>query len=159
VTETKLKPTQAGDSISYLPLLENPKSKATRQTMIQQSTNVFGVRSGAWKLCVDPGSGALGRYGNLPLPDVAWKKAVEQFGRTPKRSELRNIPFVQLFNLKDDPTESQNLAAERPELVKELFAILDDRIERGRSTPGPKLENDFPQIKIHNRVPAFVFKK
>ena len=158
VTATKLSPTQAGDSLSYLPLLKDPKSKPTRQTMIQQSTTVFAVRSGVWKLCVDPGSGALGVYGNLPLPDDAWKQAVQEFGRTPNRSDLRNTSFVQLFNLKDDPTESKNLAAERPELVKELFAILDDQIERGRSTPGPKLENDFPQINIHNRVPEFVFK-
>lgn len=158
VTETKLQPDQAGDSISYLPLLKDPKSKATRQTMIQQSTTVFAVRSGDWKLCVDPGSGALGRYGNLPTPDVAWKKAVDEFGKTPKRTDLRSTAFVQLFNLKDDPTESKNLAAERPELVNDLFAILDDRIERGRSTPGPKLENDFPRINIHNRVPVFVLK-
>ena len=127
--------------------------------MIQRSTTVYAVRRGDWKLCVDPGSGALGRYGNLPLPEEAWEKAIRQFGRKPKRDELRNTPFVQLFNVKDDPTESKNLAAVRPELVKELFAVLDDQIARGRSTPGPKLANDFPKINIHNRVPAFVFQK
>ena len=159
VTGTKLKPTQAGDSISYLPLLKNPASKATRRTMIQQSTTVYAVRLGDWKLCVDPGSGASGRHGNRPLPEEAWEKAIRQFGRKPKRDELRNTPFVQLFNVKDDPTESENLATARPELVKELFAALDDQIARGRSTPGPKLENDFPKINIHNRIPAFVFQK
>lgn len=159
ITNTELKPTQAGDSISYLPLLQDPKAEAPRRTMIQQSTNVFAVRLGDWKLCVDPGSGALGRYGNRPLPEVAWRKAVEKFGRTPERADLRNTPFVQLFNLKDDPTESKNLAEDRPDLVKELFGILDDQIERGRSTPGQKLKNDFPRIPIHNRVPAFVFRK
>ena len=137
VTGTKLKPTQAGDSISYLPLLKDPASKATRQTMIQQSTTVYAVRRGDWKLCVDPGSGAHGRNGNLPLPEEAWKKAVEDFGRTPKRSELRNTPFVQLFNVKDDPTESKNLAAVRPELLEHLLVPKKSETEIVVLRPAP----------------------
>lgn len=158
-TQTTLKPDQAGDSISYLPLLKTPSAPATRRDMIQQSTNVFAVRLGNWKLCVDPGSGALGVYGNLPLPDDAWRKAVDSFGKSPTRSDLRDTAFVQLFDLKNDPTESENFAAEKPELVARLFAILDEQIASGRSTPGPNLKNDFPQINIHNRVPEFVLKK
>ena len=159
VTGTRLGPEQAGDSISYLPLLKNPAGRPTRETMIQQSTNVFAVRKGKWKLCIDPGSGATGRHGNRPLPSESWKRAIAAFGRSPRRTDLRNPAFVQLFNLSEDPTESKNLAEGRPELVRELFEILDDRIARGRSTPGQKLKNDFPKIRIHNRIPAFVLRK
>ena len=107
VTGTKLAPDQAGDSISYLPLLRDANARAPRQTMIQQSTNVFAVRHGKWKLCVDPGYGAAGRYGNRPLPAVSWKRAVEAFERSLRQEELRAPAFVQLFNLTEDPTESQ----------------------------------------------------
>ncbi|MFP6692818.1 MAG: hypothetical protein VB875_07365, partial [Pirellulales bacterium] len=66
---------------------------------------------------------------------------------------------VQLFDLTDDPTESNNLATKRPELVKQIFAILDKQIATGRSTAGGNQKNDVPRINIHNRVPGFVFKK
>tara|TARA_B100000029_G_C17591004_1_gene962487 strand:- start:894 stop:2522 length:1629 start_codon:yes stop_codon:yes gene_type:complete len=159
VTGAELKPDQAGDSISYLPLLRDPSVEAPRQTMIQQSTNVFAVRRGKWKLCIDPGCGAGGRHGNRPLPMVSWTKAVKAFGRSPRRDDLRDPAFVQLFNLAEDPTESRNLASENPGLVCELFRVLDDQVARGRSTPGPALPNDFARIRIHNRVPGFVIKR
>ena len=158
VLDIKLQTDQAADSISYLPLLKNPTAASTRSHMIQQSTNVFAVRSHDWKLCVCPGSGAMGTYGNLPLPKDSWTKAVAKFGRRPTRNDLRDPAFVQLFNLKDDPTESTNLASQRPELVQQLFKILDEQIAAGRSTPGPRLRNDVPRVRIHNRVPAFVFQ-
>jgi arylsulfatase A-like enzyme len=156
----KLNPNQAVDSISYLPLLKQPDSQPTRQTMILQSTSVFVVRSHEWKLCVCPGSGALGRYGNVPTPTDAWNAAIKEFGRHPKNNqELKEPAFVQLFNLKNDPTESDDLSASRPKLVKELFAILDARVATGRSTPGPQQKNGVDRVNIHNRVPAFVWNK
>ena len=160
VAQVKLAPHQAVDSISYMPLLRKPDTAPTRKTMILQSIRVFVVRSGDWKLCICPGSGAPGRFGNVPAQNDAWKKALAKFGRTPKsHDELRETAFVQLFNLKADPTESNDLSAQRPELVKELFAILEDRIARGRSTPGIQQENGVANIRMHNSVPAFVWGK
>jgi arylsulfatase A len=49
---------------------------------------------------------------------------------------------VQLYNLDDDLGETTNLAAEKPELVAQMRALMEKLITEGRSTPGPKQKND-----------------
>lgn len=49
---------------------------------------------------------------------------------------------VQLYNLDDDIGEKTNLAAEKPELVAEMRALMDRLVADGRSTPGAKQKND-----------------
>jgi hypothetical protein len=49
---------------------------------------------------------------------------------------------VQLYNLKDDPAERNNLQAKHPEIVKDLAAQLATAIHNGRTTPGPKQSNE-----------------
>lgn len=50
---------------------------------------------------------------------------------------LQNNPYspLELYNLKLDPRETNNLAAENPARVKELAAALRDHIQRGGATP------------------------
>lgn len=146
----------AADSISYLSLLKDPTTKPTRRSMVFQSTHAWAMREGKWKLCACPGSGALGVYGNVPIPADAWKAAIDKFGRKPKQDELRDPAFVQLFDLEHDPTESHNLASKHPEIVARLFKQMDQQIASGRSTPGPTLKNDHGNINIHARLPKFV---
>ncbi|MEZ6114592.1 MAG: hypothetical protein R3C99_26805 [Pirellulaceae bacterium] len=43
---------------------------------------------------------------------------------------------VQLYNLAEDLGETKNLAAEQPERVAEMQALLERLIRQGRSTPG-----------------------
>lgn len=76
-----------------------------------------------------PGSGGW----SSPKPNKAWKD-----------SELA----VQLFDLDTDPTEKNNLAEKKPELVNTLIKALNSGISNGRTTPGPQQKNDTP-------VPAF----
>jgi len=64
-------------------------------------------------------------------------------------SDLLRSPFVQLFDLAKDPHEDRNLAAEYPARVKKMVALLQQQVENGRSTPGPKLKND-KNVKIVN---------
>jgi arylsulfatase A len=59
----------------------------------------------------------------------------------PERDEKSGAE-VQLYNLADDLGETKNLAAEKPELVAEMRALLEELIVAGRSTPGPKQKND-----------------
>ena len=77
----------------------------------------------------------------------------------PKETDLLNAPFVQLFNLANDLDEDKNLAAQHPDRVLQMVAQLKEQIENGRSTPGPKLNND-KKVRIVNtkdkRLPAFV---
>ena len=43
-----------------------------------------------------------------------------------------------------DVGERRNLAAEKPELVKKLTALLEKYVADGRSTPGAPQKNDAP---------------
>lgn len=158
VADVKLDDRHAPDSFSFFDSLSNSAAKTKRDSLICRSTNHFTIRKGDWKLLLCPGAGCGGNYGNAPRRNDAWKSAVKQFGRSPKRSEIRQAPFCQLFNLKDDPTESKNLAAENQTKVNELAAILDAAISNGRTTLGAKLKND-RIFNPSNDVPGFVWKK
>ncbi len=50
-------------------------------------------------------------------------------------TELGNDPQPQLYNLKDDLGEKKNLAAEQPEIVKKMAAMLAKIRSEGRSRP------------------------
>ena len=49
---------------------------------------------------------------------------------------------MQLYDLQNDPGERTNLAEQNPEKVAELQKLLESLITAGRSTPGPKQNND-----------------
>lgn len=49
---------------------------------------------------------------------------------------------VQLYNLADDLGETRNRAAEQPQRVAEMRALMEKIISDGRSTPGPRQRND-----------------
>ncbi len=53
---------------------------------------------------------------------------------------------VALYNLATDIGETKNLSAQHPETVAELTALLKKYVDDGRSTPGPKQENDAPVV-------------
>ena len=52
--------------------------------------------------------------------------------------------------------EDKNLAANHPGQVAKMVRLLREQIKAGRSTPGPGLQNDNPNINIHQRLPEFV---
>ncbi len=159
ITGTKLAATEGPDSISILSLLRDAAAPPPRTSMAFEATPARAIRSGPWKLALCPGSGTAGNYGNTPRRDRAWREAVARFGRPPTAPvELRQAPFVQLFNLEDDPGETNNLAATYPAKVGELITLLERQIAAGRSTPGPDLGNDRDQITLFSGVPSFVWK-
>ena len=147
---------EAPDSISFAPVLRDPKARSNRQHFIMQSAlESFAVRDGDWKLCLSPGSGAPDEWLIEPLSEPSWKAAFAAFGRNPTREDLKAEPFVQLFNLADDPHEDRNLAASRPDRVAAMVALLEQSIDGGRSTPGPPMKND-RKVIIHQRLPDFI---
>ncbi len=157
---------EAPDSVSFAKLLHDTDGEGTRKDLIMQSVVQFVVRDGDWKLCFCPGSGMPANSengaGNDPVPDVAWKAALEEFGGMPTEADLLKAPFVQLYLLSEDPHEDNNLAASHPERVEEMVKLLQRQVENGRSTPGSKLKND-KNVKIVNlddkRLPDFVMPK
>jgi arylsulfatase A len=120
-------PEDAGeDSVSFIPALLSGGDAAPRVAVIHHSIQgKFAIRKGDWKMALCPGSGG-------------WA--------SPKDPQARKqgLPEVQLYNVKDDIAETNNLQAQNPEKVEELTKLLKSYVDRGRSTPGPDLQNDVP---------------
>jgi arylsulfatase A-like enzyme len=119
----------APDSFSLIPVFQRTSSstQAQRDSLIHHSVNgTFAIRSGNWKLILAPDSGGWSEP--RPRPKVAKK------GRRP----------VQLYDLQEDPRESEDLATGQPEIVLQLLEKLERVVQDGRSRPGKKLENDLP---------------
>jgi arylsulfatase A-like enzyme len=118
-------PDNAGeDSVSVMPLFRGAGPSA-RGTLVHHSIDgKFAIRDGRWKLVLCPGSGGWTHN------DAAAAKA--------------GLPLVQLYDMQCDPGETRNLQAEQPDKVKELVALLKKQVAAGRSTPGPRQQNDVP---------------
>lgn len=82
---------------------------------------------------------------------------MESFDGKLSREAFLKAPFVQLFNLNNDPHEDRNLAAMHPNRVSKMVRILQNDIQNGRSTPGPKLKST-KNVVIHKRLLYFVHK-
>jgi hypothetical protein len=54
----------------------------------------------------------------------------------------QHLPPMQLYDLAHDEAETTNVAAEHPQVVAELGALLQRYVDEGRSTPGPRQKND-----------------
>lgn len=151
----KLSSANGPDSISFANLLRDPSSPPGRQNLVLQSAlGCFAIRDGNWKLCLCPGSGARGTYGNTPSQDEAWRNAMNGVKGEISVADTLRAPFVQLFDLSQDPHEDHNLAAKHPERIASMVAKLNAQIENGRSTQGPKLGNDTKVSTL--RVPGWI---
>jgi arylsulfatase A len=120
----KLADNEAEDSYNFLPAILNKNySKIIREATVHHSINgCFTIRKGDWKLLLSAGSGGW----SFPKPG----------------KEEEGLPPVQLYNLKDDPSEKINVQNRNPEVVSHLTALLKKYIENGRSTPGTPQKND-----------------
>ena len=122
-------PNMGEDSVSFLPALSGKPIESTRQGVIHHSiSGHFGYREGKWKLILARGSGG-------------WT--------SPKENQVEsNVPEAQLYDMKKDPCEQNNLYLDRPEVANRLLAHLSSDIERGRSTDGPTAQNDIAEIRL-----------
>ena len=92
--------------------------------MHHSSNGRFAIRQGDWKLILWPGSGG-------------WA-----FPAT--KEDMEGLPRFQLYNLREDPGEQNNLVFQYPRRVGEMKALLAKYVKEGRSTPGISQENDGP---------------
>ena len=105
----------AEDSHNVLPaLFGEMTTKPLRSGMIVHSADgVFAIRQGPWK----------------------WIEGVSSKPQPPKARAIEFKP--QLYNLKDDPAETTDVAAKNPEVVKRLSALLDRYRDGGYSREMP----------------------
>ncbi len=96
------------DSYSLLPLLTpSKKTNYQRTSTIHHSIDgYFAIRKGDWKLAICSGSGGW----SAPTENQAIKN---------------NLPAVQLYNLKEDPSEQNNVYEKYPEIVRTLTEELE----------------------------------
>ena len=118
----KLPETAGEDSFSLVPLLKG-EDRPVRENAV--STSMGGtpaLRSGSWKYIPAPGSGGWGSGGDQSQP-------------------------VQLYNLAEDLSETNNLAASIPAKVAEMRSLLEKLIVDGRSTTGAAQQNDVEVVR------------
>ena len=69
-----------------------------------------------------------------------------QFWKTHKQQQIKSenldLPAMQLYNLKENIEETDNLIEKHPDKVAELKAVLAKIILDGRSTKGAKQTNE-----------------
>lgn len=124
----KLPENAAEDSFSILPALLGKSGQPVRQSVIHHSINgSFALREGDWKLELCAGSGGW----SDPRPGSPGEKG---------------LPDTQLYNLKTDIAEKNNVQAEHPEIVAKMTAELEQIITSGRSTPGAPQPNAVPVV-------------
>jgi arylsulfatase A-like enzyme len=115
---TKLPDEAAPDSFSFLPVIDGTHlaDKPIRAPIVMRTGgegSKMMIRSGDWKLINGLGSGGFSKPSSLkPEPGQ---------------------PTVQLYNLRNDPAETTNIAAEHPDKIKELEAAMQKIVESGRS--------------------------
>ncbi len=124
----------AEDSVSFLSAFSNKPIKSTRKGVIHHSiSGHFAYRQENWKLLLAYGSGG-------------WTAPKENVAKRAKALE------AQLYNLATDPKEEKNLYKEKPEIVTRLLKQLEEDVNNGRSTIGPKSENDVNHIEIWKSI-------
>lgn len=113
----KLPKDAAEDSFDLSSIITGDENEASqrRETLILNSTgDLLNIRKGPWKLIPFRGSGGFSKPKLIrEIPD--------------------GEPQGQLYNLADDPSETKNLYAERPEIVKQLKALVDQSRTSGRT--------------------------
>jgi arylsulfatase A-like enzyme len=118
ITGADLPNDAAEDSVSLLPILEGKATSPVREATVHHSIDgAFAIRQGDWKLIVARGSGG-------------WSQ--------PEAKAPKDLPAVQLYNLRDDPAETKNLQADQTARVDQMKALLEKYQNEGRSVPPRK---------------------
>ncbi len=123
LTQQPRQSTGGEDGFSLLGVFGGADSSCRDSLISHSVSGRFAIRQGNWKLCLCAGSGGW----SAPKDNIAIKQG---------------LPPMQLFNLKEDRAEKNNLLDKYPAKVKELLRLLDQQVKNGRCTPGEKIPND-----------------
>jgi len=114
-------PRGAEDSVSVLrAFTEAEPGPPVRDHVVMQGADAtYALRMGDWKL--------IERVGAPPFEPRPRKKAPKHAPDAPRQDEL--------FNLREDPSEQANLAADHPDRVNEMKRVLSAVRDRGATRP------------------------
>ena len=124
ITGTELPRDAAEDSFNLLPALESKANDPIRPYLLMQAfagERTLSIRRGNWKYIAHRGSGG-NNYDKGELKPYALP-------------ETDPGAPGQLYDLANDPGETTNLYSKKPEIVKELQALLQRSAAQGRSRP------------------------
>ncbi|WP_139959444.1 sulfatase family protein [Flavicella sediminum] len=120
----KIEDNVAEDSFSFLAALKVKSKAEVRESIVHHSINgSFAYRKNNWKAVFCPGSGGW----SFPRPNS---------------KEAKALPKFQLYNLKKDMGEEDNLENKKPELLEKYRDELAQLVLKGRSTKGAVQKND-----------------
>ena len=121
----------AEDSFSIWPLLQGkePAQPVFPYVVHQAASGRLAIRQGKWKLVAGMSDGT-------------------NAGSTGE----------ELYDLSADVGETKNIAAEHPDQIKTLLALLEKSIADGRSTSGPAQKNDI-NVPLRVAAPAATKKR
>jgi arylsulfatase A-like enzyme len=140
ITGAALPPGSAEDSVSYLPAFTGKPIVSTRKGIIHHSiSGHFAYRQGKWKLALAKASGG-------------WSSPRE--GKAPPGAAR-----AQLYDMSEDVGETTNLYRSQPERAQALLKQLESDVTRGRSTEGPRSDNDIDTIILWKSASAGKGKK
>ncbi len=112
------------DSFSFYQAWFSNPVRNPREAIVHHS--VLGrcyIRKGDWKLLLAPGSGGRTAPLGIEAMDLG-------------------LPEIQLYNIKADLGEKNNLLEQYPKKVSELVRTLEGYVANGRSTPGIYQQNE-----------------
>jgi arylsulfatase A len=132
-------PTRAGEDsydISDVLFGRDYKSPLREATVHHSVSGQFAIRQGDWKLVEGAGDGDYPLKAGGGLDVKVWNpERDEATGDWKDLDYFQLAPdnIFQLYNLRNDPAEKQDLAEEHPEKVAALYALLNQYRDGGRS--------------------------
>lgn len=111
LTGQQIRDNNAEDSYSFLPILNGNIEEAGRDQIVYLSARgKLSIKAGEWKYIEGLGSGGF------TAPAVL--------------EPVEGGPTGQLYNLKQDPLEQNNLYLEKPEIVRQLSELLNNIVDQ-----------------------------
>ncbi len=138
-TEQKLKP----DGLDIWPTITQGKPTPHDAILINSIPESGAIRMGDWKLVVN------GHIGANDLEAAKKKSTTKNAAKQSKDSRSATVESsIELFNLRQDPFETTNLAKENSNKVLELKARLDAYAQEAVPPKAESTPTDFKAPKI-----------
>jgi len=141
-------PAVALDGRDLWPVLVDPQAAPIHdEILVNAAPGTGALRRGDWKIVIN---GHLRYKGGTPPPTFSWSDLL----RSEKNDADAVHQRIELFNLADDPAESRDLAAQRPDLVRALTARYESYARAAVPLVGGEVPPNFKPPAVWGEFPA-----